>query len=60
MVALMQFTAAMGTEILNIVVICHESNPFNIVQNFLVFLFVCSIEDFIAKAQQNNLVKGLL
>jgi hypothetical protein len=48
MVALMQFTAAMGTEILNIVVICHESNPFNIVQNFLVFLFVCSIEDVIA------------
>jgi hypothetical protein len=45
-VALMQFTAAMATEIINMVVICIETDPSNIVQNLLAFGVICLIDDF--------------
>jgi hypothetical protein len=41
-----QFTVAMATEIINMVVICIETDPSNIVQNLLAFGVICLIDDF--------------
>lgn len=59
-VATMQFIGAIITEIINLVVICNETNPSNIVQNLLAFGVICQIDDFYVQSLKNNLAQGML
>jgi hypothetical protein len=54
-VALMQFIGAMCTEIINMLVICREIDPSNIVQNLLAFGVICQIDDYYVETLKNNL-----
>jgi len=54
-VALMQFIGAICTEIINMLVICREINPSEIVQNLLAFGVICQIDDFYVETLKNNL-----
>lgn len=54
-VALMQFIGAMCTEIINMLVICQETDPSNIVQNLLAFGVICQIDDYYVDTLKNNL-----
>ena len=59
-VAFMQFFGAMATELINMLVICQETDPTNIVENLLAFGVICQIDDFYVMTLQNNLGQGLL
>ena len=56
----MQFIVSMGTEILNMIVICKEKNPKNIILNMLGFGVISLFDEFIFLNQHNNLGKDLL
>ncbi len=59
-VAMMQFIVSMGTEILNMIVICQETNPKNIIINILAFGIISGLDEAIFLTQHNNLSKDLL
>ena len=59
-IAMMQFIGALLTEIINLLVICQETSPANIVQNLLAFGVICQIDDFYAGTLQNNIAQNLL
>jgi hypothetical protein len=60
LVALMQFSASILTEFINMKVICEETDPINIIQNLLAFGVICVIDDFYVLTLKNNLGHGLL
>ena len=57
---MMQFIVSMGTEILNMIVICQETNPKNIIINILAFGIISGLDEAIFLTQHNNLSKDLL
>lgn len=56
----MQYIGVMGTQILNLVVICNEIFATEIVQNLLQFYVIAQIDEFLAFTLKNNLAYGIL
>ena len=49
----------MGIEILNLVVICQETYPTNIIANLLQFFVIAQIDEFLSMTVKNNLAKSI-
>jgi hypothetical protein len=57
---MMQLTAALVTEGLNILLISSMTEVSDIIQNFVQFGFISQIDDLYAKAQKNNFLMKIL
>lgn len=59
LVAIMQFTAAMATEILNIIELSNSESYKDIISNVLIFGIITTIDDLFAQAWRNTFAGAL-
>lgn len=57
MISLMQFSGALATEIINIILICTQDSVKDVIMNFIALGVIAEIDDIYAKTLYQNRIK---